>query len=163
MIFVRLEQKTQPPNIALVSKDLMVFFSLLFLPQSQSSPRILNTHAHFELMPREVLTKKDCKLVYVTRDPRDVAVSYFNHHRKLVQYYSYEGQWKDYLPMFLAGNGMNAGTEWAREIVSRKYCLSYVQIMFLAAFVIQDYNVIANFKRYGSHKKNPNNNCIYDQ
>ncbi|KAK3801313.1 hypothetical protein RRG08_023584 [Elysia crispata] len=71
--------------------------------ESQSSPRALNTHAHFELMPKEVLNKKNCKLIYVTRDPRDVAVSYFNHHRKLVQYYEYKGQWKDYFPLYLSG------------------------------------------------------------
>ncbi|GFO29621.1 sulfotransferase family cytosolic 1b member 1 [Plakobranchus ocellatus] len=67
------------------------------------SPRALNTHAHFELMPQDILKKKSCKLIYVTRDPRDVMVSYFNHHRKLTQYYNYSGQWKDYFPLFLSG------------------------------------------------------------
>ncbi|RUS70346.1 hypothetical protein EGW08_021888 [Elysia chlorotica] len=71
--------------------------------EAQTSPRALNTHAHFELMPKEVLSKKNCKLIYITRDPRDVAVSYYNHHRKLVEYYDYKGQWKDYFPMFLSG------------------------------------------------------------
>ncbi|GFS23749.1 sulfotransferase 1A2 [Elysia marginata] len=70
------------------------------------SPRVLNTHAHFELMPREVLDKKNCKLIYVTRDPRDVAVSYYNNHKKLVQYYSYTGQWKDYFSLYLNGQGL---------------------------------------------------------
>ncbi|KAK3731276.1 hypothetical protein RRG08_025818 [Elysia crispata] len=73
------------------------------LLEAQPSPRILNTHAHFELMPRDVFNKKTCKLIYVTRDPRDVAVSYYNNHKKLVQYYSYTGHWKDYLTLYLNG------------------------------------------------------------
>ncbi|GFS23757.1 sulfotransferase family cytosolic 1B member 1 [Elysia marginata] len=71
--------------------------------EAQPSPRSLNTHAHFELLPKEILEKKNCKLIYLTRDPRDVAVSYFNHHRKLVEYYEYKGQWKDYFPLYVNG------------------------------------------------------------
>uniref|UniRef100_A0A0B6ZC73 Sulfotransferase domain-containing protein n=2 Tax=Arion vulgaris TaxID=1028688 RepID=A0A0B6ZC73_9EUPU len=66
------------------------------------SPRSLNTHYHFEMLPASLFRKK-CRIVYITRDPKDVAVSYYNHHRKLAELYQYEGEWKDYFPLFLSG------------------------------------------------------------
>lgn len=66
------------------------------------SPRSLNLHFHFDMLPKTFFSEK-CKLVYVTRDPRDVAVSYFHHHKKLKEYYNYNGNWHDYFPMFLEG------------------------------------------------------------
>ncbi|XP_025091438.1 sulfotransferase family cytosolic 1B member 1-like [Pomacea canaliculata] len=66
------------------------------------SPRVLNTHVHFHQLPRQVLSS-GCRVVLLTRDPRDVAVSYYNHHRKLSDLYDYHGDWSHYLPLFLDG------------------------------------------------------------
>ena len=37
------------------------------------------------------------------RNPKDTAVSLYNHHRDLVEFYNYNGEWKDWLPLFMQG------------------------------------------------------------
>ncbi|XP_041378163.1 sulfotransferase family cytosolic 1B member 1-like [Gigantopelta aegis] len=66
------------------------------------SPRALNTHYWFDKLPTEVLEKKP-KIVFLLRNPKDVAVSYFHHHTSLFDYYQYSGSWQNYLPLMLEG------------------------------------------------------------
>ncbi|XP_071116099.1 sulfotransferase 1C2-like [Haliotis cracherodii] len=66
------------------------------------SPRILNTHVLFHQLPRVVLEKK-CKIISLARNPKDVSVSFYHHHKNLPMYYQYEGTWENYLPLFLEG------------------------------------------------------------
>ncbi|GFO08647.1 sulfotransferase family cytosolic 1b member 1 [Plakobranchus ocellatus] len=66
------------------------------------SPRVLNTHLLFRQLPRQVKQKR-CKIIYVNRNPKDLAVSCYHHHLKLSQFYNYEGTWDDFLPLFLNG------------------------------------------------------------
>ncbi|XP_066908556.1 sulfotransferase 4A1-like [Halyomorpha halys] len=44
--------------------------------ESKPSPRLIKTHFPLSLLPRGV-HKKNCKIVYVARNPRDVVVSYY--------------------------------------------------------------------------------------
>ena len=67
------------------------------------SPRILNTHVHYSHIADD-FKKKQCKIIYITRNPKDIAVSFFNHHLKLIEY-NYTGHWKDYLHRFIDGKG----------------------------------------------------------
>ncbi|VDI24742.1 Hypothetical predicted protein, partial [Mytilus galloprovincialis] len=69
---------------------------------SLPSPRILNTHLEFSMLPKDFLRRK-CKIVYTLRNPKDVAVSYYHHHRGLLMY-NYDGSWDGYLERFLEGN-----------------------------------------------------------
>jgi len=48
-----------------------------------ASPRVIKTHLAVDMLPKEVIEKK-AKLIYVTRNPRDAVVSYFNHWRVMV-------------------------------------------------------------------------------
>ena len=70
------------------------------------SPRILNTHFWFELLPAEVL-KKRTKLILLYRNPKDVTVSFYNFHRSF-DTYQYSGQFGNYLKLFQEGNGMES-------------------------------------------------------
>ena len=45
---------------------------------SLASPRVIKTHLAADMLPKEVIEKK-VKLIYVTRNPRDAVVSFFNH------------------------------------------------------------------------------------
>lgn len=67
------------------------------------SPRILNTHIHFSMLPKDLFRRK-CKLVYTIRNPKDVAVSYYHHHYNIFMY-GYNGSWDSYLKRFIEGNG----------------------------------------------------------
>ncbi|XP_067009621.2 luciferin sulfotransferase [Anabrus simplex] len=49
------------------------------------SPRFLKSHLPVELLPDQLWTKKP-KIIYVSREPKDAAVSYYHHHRLLNNY-----------------------------------------------------------------------------
>ncbi|XP_033748045.1 sulfotransferase family cytosolic 1B member 1-like [Pecten maximus] len=68
---------------------------------SMTSPRVLNTHMYYGQIPED-FKRKQCKIVYILRNPRDVAVSFFNHHTRLLDY-EYSGDWQQYLPRFIEG------------------------------------------------------------
>lgn len=66
------------------------------------SPRTFNTHFLFRQLPPAVQQGK-CKLIFIYRNPKDVAVSFYNHHCKFPEY-DYKGKWSDYLTgLFLPG------------------------------------------------------------
>ncbi|XP_060599453.1 sulfotransferase 1B1-like, partial [Ruditapes philippinarum] len=65
------------------------------------SPRVLNTHVHYSRLPKEA-KELGCKLIYVLRNPKDVAVSLYNHNRG-IPLYEYDGKWEYFLPLFLQG------------------------------------------------------------
>lgn len=50
--------------------------------QAEASPRILNTHLPFKLLPRQILEKK-VKVLHVHRNIKDVFVSMFFHFKQL--------------------------------------------------------------------------------
>ncbi|CAH2073434.1 unnamed protein product, partial [Iphiclides podalirius] len=64
------------------------------------SPRFIKTHLPMTLLPPTLLDST--KVVYVARDPRDVAVSYF-HHSKLFKAGPFSGDFKTYWSYFIRG------------------------------------------------------------
>jgi len=46
------------------------------------SPRILNTHHPPHLLPKDIKEKKKAKIVYIYRNPKDVAISAYHHFMK---------------------------------------------------------------------------------
>jgi hypothetical protein len=69
---------------------------------SMPSPRILNTHIYFRHLPKDFQNRK-CKILYMLRNPKDVAVSFYNHHVKVLEY-EYSGSWEHYLTRYLKGD-----------------------------------------------------------
>merc|ERR1719431_2292256 len=47
---------------------------------SLACPRVIKTHLAIEMLPKEVRAKK-AKVIYVSRNPRDAVVSFYNHWR----------------------------------------------------------------------------------
>ncbi|KAK7095855.1 sulfotransferase 1A1-like [Littorina saxatilis] len=80
----------------------MVEFNSIANMAEYPPPRVFNTHVLYEDLPSEAHARRS-RLVLVYRNPKDVAVSLYNHHRKLSQYYEYEGTFADWLEMFLDG------------------------------------------------------------
>ncbi|CAH2073438.1 unnamed protein product, partial [Iphiclides podalirius] len=62
------------------------------------SPRFIKTHLPMSLLPPTLLDST--KVVYVARDPRDVAVSYF-HHTKLFKMTPFSGDFKTFWSYFM--------------------------------------------------------------
>lgn len=50
-----------------------------------SSPRCIKSHLHKDLLPDQLWTKKP-KIIYVAREPKDAAVSYYHHYKSLKGY-----------------------------------------------------------------------------
>lgn len=67
------------------------------------SPRFIKSHLPFSLLPPSLLDT--CKVVFVTRDPRDVAVSFY-HHNRLLKNHGFIGDFKTYWNYFIQGLGM---------------------------------------------------------
>ncbi|XP_036361208.1 sulfotransferase 6B1 isoform X1 [Octopus sinensis] len=84
------------------------------------SPRVLNNHMFFHHLPREILTKKS-KMILMTRNPRDVAVSAYHHLFQLKFMYQYDGDWNGFFELFLDGK-LNYGSwfeytqQWEKDI-----------------------------------------------
>ncbi|XP_047988246.1 luciferin sulfotransferase-like isoform X2 [Leguminivora glycinivorella] len=63
----------------------------------EPSPRFIKTHMPFSLLPANLLDTT--KVVYVARDPRDVAVSFYHHNKLLI---GYTGDFKTYWNLFVS-------------------------------------------------------------
>lgn len=61
------------------------------------SPRHIKTHLPFSLLPPDITNK--CKVIYVARNPKDVAVSYY-HHNRLLRIHDYQGNFEKYWEYF---------------------------------------------------------------
>ncbi|KAI5632729.1 sulfotransferase domain-containing protein [Phthorimaea operculella] len=62
------------------------------------SPRFVKTHLPMSLLPPTLLDT--AKVVYVARDPRDDAVSFY-HHNRLIKNHGYIGDFKSYWDFFI--------------------------------------------------------------
>lgn len=67
------------------------------------SPRILKTHLPYNTVPKIANEDSKCKYIYVARNPKDVAVSYFKFVTSLAE--RCKGPWEFYIKLFLEGNG----------------------------------------------------------
>jgi len=66
------------------------------------SPRVIPTHLPYRLIPKTVIEHRS-KLVYVMRNPKDVAVSFYHFHRSHKLLGFYKGTWDDFFECFISG------------------------------------------------------------
>ena len=66
------------------------------------SPRILKTHLLYNIIPKGTNEDSKCKFIYLARNPKDVAVSFFQFLTSLKRY---NGPWEFYAKLFVEGNG----------------------------------------------------------
>lgn len=67
------------------------------------SPRVIPTHLPRRLFPSAALGQS-CKRIYVLRDGRDVAVSFYHFHRAHKALGYYRGSWAEFFELFMAGD-----------------------------------------------------------
>ena len=72
------------------------------------SPRVIKTHLPFEMLPPNLLNT--CKAIFVSRNPKDCAVSYYNHYVNFPTR-KYEGTFDEFAEQFLEGN-VESGNYW---------------------------------------------------
>ncbi|NXE55460.1 ST1B1 Sulfotransferase, partial [Casuarius casuarius] len=65
------------------------------------SPRIIKTHIPAHLLPKSFWENR-CKMVYVARNAKDVAVSFY-HFDLMNKLHPHPGTWEEYLEEFMAG------------------------------------------------------------
>nr|XP_028559454.1 sulfotransferase 1 family member D1-like isoform X1 [Podarcis muralis] len=65
------------------------------------SPRLVKTHLPVQLVP-ESFWENGCKMIYVARNAKDVAVSYY-HFYKMAKMHPEPGTWDEFLGKFVAG------------------------------------------------------------
>ncbi|XP_070561086.1 sulfotransferase 1B1-like [Ptychodera flava] len=64
-------------------------------------PRHAKSHLPVQLTPLKVFEKG--KIIYVARNPKDTAVSFYHFYRSTLSHGLYKGSWEDFLKMFMDG------------------------------------------------------------
>ncbi|ESO91705.1 hypothetical protein LOTGIDRAFT_191399 [Lottia gigantea] len=91
------------------------------------SPRIFNTHVRYKGLPKCLKSESNVKtkMVYLLRNPKDVAVSYY-YHLKSATDFDYNGTWNGFYSLFIegkvpGGSWFDYVVEWDKEINSGKH------------------------------------------
>lgn len=74
----------------------------LTLPKTKK--RAFFTHLPLELLPKSIIHGK-CKVIYVARNPKDNAVSFFHHHR-MARFLGVQKKlsWNDFFALYITGS-----------------------------------------------------------
>ena len=73
------------------------------LIEALPTPRLLKTHLTYNTIPKGANEGTQCKYVYVARNPKDVAVSYY--HYMQTPMWKYKGPWDFFSKLFVDGDG----------------------------------------------------------
>ncbi|KAM8809900.1 amine sulfotransferase-like [Eudromia elegans] len=91
------------------------------------SPRVFATHLPYYLTPRDLRNKR-ARVIYVTRNPKDVLVSYF-HFSKIVNTVEEVSDFNVFMERFLAGKVL--GSSWLDHVAGWYRHAQDFNILFL--------------------------------
>jgi len=84
------------------------------------SPRLIKTHLPYKEIPSNFL-KNGAKIVYITRNPKDTLVSYYNFMR-MVGFFAYSGDLQSFLDLFITDQIMyNSFSDHVLEFWRRRH------------------------------------------
>ncbi|OWF48097.1 sulfotransferase family cytosolic 1B member 1-like [Mizuhopecten yessoensis] len=101
-----LQKRTSRPSDDIMENYSFEFSSVKQL-SSEPSPRVFVTHLTFDKLPQSFRERR-CKIVYICRDPRSVAVSFFHYVCQMkvkgtTDRTVFSGEWPDFLQLFTEG------------------------------------------------------------
>lgn len=70
---------------------------------TQPSPRLMKTHMPYHAIPKGTTDASRCKYIYVARNPKDVAVPFYNFDQKMAPLTGYSGPFEFFAKMFMEG------------------------------------------------------------
>lgn len=73
------------------------------------SPRLLHTHLTYDVIPKGQTDDTKCKYIYVARNPKDVAVSFYEFMKDFGSVAGYNGPWEFFVRLFVEGKGEEFG------------------------------------------------------
>ena len=73
--------------------------------ESFPAPRVFKTHLPYDLVPKPVDQACKPRHIYVMRNPKDTAVSWYYHYLKLMTLEA-KPTWNEFFESFLTGEGM---------------------------------------------------------
>lgn len=80
------------------------------------SPRIFKSHMPYQMAPGGDPRNSACKYIYIARNPKDVAVSYFHFESGKNWSGNYTGPWEHWLKIFLEGEVQRG--DWFDHVLS---------------------------------------------
>ena len=108
------EEKRQ--KIALVMKT---FRDSLDYADKLPSPRVIKSHLPLEMLPPNLIDT--CKVVCVSRNPKDACVSFYHHYANFPDY-NFNGTFADFADLWLNGQ-VEFGNYWDILKVCTNECL----------------------------------------
>ncbi len=85
------------------------------------SPRVIKTHLPLEMLPPGLIDT--CKVVCVSRNPKDACVSFFHHHQSFLGY-NFVGNFEEFAKMWLDGQ-VEFGNYWDILRVNKRTYIDY--------------------------------------
>ncbi|KAI0557550.1 Sulfotransferase domain containing protein [Gracilaria domingensis] len=79
-------------------------------------PRIFKSHMGYKMAVGGVPADNPCRYIYIARNPKDVAVSYYFFERNKSWAGGYSGSWEDWLESFLGGQVQRG--DWFDHVLS---------------------------------------------
>jgi len=67
------------------------------------SPRLMSTHLIYDVIPKGDCAETRCKYIYIARNPKDVAVSFYEFMKGYAPIIGYNGPWEFFAKLFLEG------------------------------------------------------------
>lgn len=89
----------------------MIFDRVSFLERDRldvttlPSPRLLHSHLTYDVIPKGKSKDTQCKYIYVARNPKDVAVSFYEFMKDYGSLSGFNGPWEFFARLFAEGKG----------------------------------------------------------
>lgn len=112
------------------------------------SPRVLNSHFPLCILPKQ-MKEKGTKIVLMLRNPKDVSVSFFYHHKGM-QLANYQGTFENHHRLFMEGkveydDWFDLVLDWEKEIEKGEYKIHLVYYEDLKKNGLEEIKKLAKF------------------